>query len=100
GVALGDAGESVAALRVVELFVVRLALQVEVEQCAAATHVRALKGQHAVEATGPQQSGVERLGAVGRGDDENVRVRRRLLLHLAVERKQQVDAVGELADEL
>ena len=37
-----------------------------------ALHVRPVKGYPAVKTTGPQQGGVENIGAVGRSDDNNI----------------------------
>ena len=45
------------------------------EDALAAAHVGARHGDAAVEATGAQDGGVEHVGAVGRGDDDDALVR-------------------------
>ena len=59
----------------VDGLVERLALDVDLEDLQAALHVRAVEDDLAVEAAGAQERRVEHVGAVGGGDDDDVRVR-------------------------
>ena len=71
GEARRAAGEVVEVDRLVE----RLALDVDVEDLAPALDVGAVEDDLAVEAARAQERGVEDVGAVGGGDDDDVRVR-------------------------
>ena len=74
-VGAGEAGRLLRDRLELDLRLERLALDVDVEDRAAALDVRQVERDLAVEAARAQQRRVEDVGAVGRGDHDDVRVR-------------------------
>ena len=70
----GEAGRLARDGLQVDRLVERLALDVDLEDLEAALHVGPVEDDLAVEAAGAQQRRVEHVGAVGGGDDDDVRV--------------------------
>ena len=71
-VGAGEAGGALGDLLEVDVAGHRLALGVDAEDRLATVHVRGLDADLAVEAAGAQEGGVEDVGAVGRGDEDDV----------------------------
>ena len=75
----------------------RLALQVVVGDLLAIATSRQIEGDDAVEATGPQDRGVEAVGAVRGGDQEHIGLTHRRTPHPALGREPTIDPLDERA---